>query len=57
MPLVSLVVMLIVLGLLLYLAESLPIAPPFKLVIRVVVVLGAILWLLQVFNLTLPVLR
>jgi hypothetical protein len=48
MPLISLIIVLIVIGLLLYLVESvLPIDPQIKLVIRVVVVIAVILWLLS----------
>jgi hypothetical protein len=48
MPLISLIIILIVIGLLLYLVESvLPIDPQIKLVIRVVILLAVILWLLS----------
>lgn len=48
MPLISLVIVLIVIGLLLYLVESvLPIDATIKLVIRVVILLAVILWLLS----------
>jgi hypothetical protein len=60
MGLISLVVVLIVIGLLLYLAETyIPMAAPMKLVIRVVVLLAVILWLLQAFvgDIALPRLR
>jgi hypothetical protein len=52
MPLISLVIVLIVIGLLLYLVEALlPIDPSIKLVIRVVVLLAVILWLLSLVGL------
>ncbi len=48
MPLISLVIVLIIIGLLLYLVESvLPIDASIKLVIRVVIILAVILWLLS----------
>ena len=47
MPLVQLLIVLIVLGLVWYLIETfLPIAEPFKMVIRIVIVLILILYLL-----------
>jgi hypothetical protein len=50
--LVSLIVVLVVLGLILYLVETyIPMAAPFKLVIRVLVILGLCLYILRVFNL------
>ena len=50
-PLVSIVITLIVIGLVLYLVESLlPIPDPFKMVIRVVIVLIAIIYLLRVLG-------
>ena len=52
MLLIQLVVVLIVLGLLLYIVESLlPIDANIKLVIRIVILLAVILWLLSAFNL------
>jgi hypothetical protein len=52
MPLLQLIVVLIVIGLILYLVETLlPIDPAIKQVIRVVVVLACILWLLSVVGL------
>ena len=50
MGLISLVVVLIIVGVLLYLVENfIPLAPPIRTIIRVVVVLALILWLLQIF--------
>lgn len=46
MDLISLLILILVAGLLLYLVESLPIAQPFKLAARVVVVILLIVWLL-----------
>jgi len=52
MPIVSIIVVLIVVGLVLWLVESqLPIAPPIKLIIRVVLVLALCLWLLSLAGL------
>jgi hypothetical protein len=49
MNIISVIVVLVVLGLVLYLIETyIPMAPPIKTVLRVVVVLFLILWLLQV---------
>jgi len=51
-PLIQLIVILIVIGLVLYLIESLlPIDPAIKQVIRVVLVLALILWLLSLVGL------
>lgn len=50
MDLLSLLALLIILGLCLYLVETyIPLSPPIKLVIRVVVVLALVLWLLRTF--------
>ncbi len=60
MGLIGLIVVLIVVGLLLYLAETyIPMAPPLKVILRVVVVLVVILYLLQLFvgDIPLPRLR
>jgi hypothetical protein len=52
MPLISLILVLIVIGLLLYLVESvLPIDPQIKLVIRVLILLAVIVWLLSLVGL------
>jgi hypothetical protein len=52
MPLLQLIVVLIVIGLILYLVESLlPLDPAIKSVIRVVIVLAVILWLLSLVGL------
>lgn len=51
MSIITVIVVLIILGLCLYLAETyIPMAAPIKTVLRVVVVLLLILWLLQVFG-------
>ncbi len=47
MSLISLLIVILVLGLLIYLVDLLPLPPPFKLAARIVIVLIAILWLLQ----------
>jgi len=50
MGLISLVVVLIIVGVLLYLVETfIPLSPPIRTILRVVVVLALILWLLQIF--------
>ena len=47
---ISLLIVLIVVGVLLWLVETqIPMAPPIKVIIRVVVILVVVLWLLQVF--------
>lgn len=52
MPLVSLIVLLVVLGLVMYLVNNyIPMDPPFKMVLNVVIVLALILWLLGAFGL------
>ena len=52
MPVLSLLVALIIVGVALYLINAyVPMAPPIKTIINVVVVLIVILWLLQVFGL------
>ena len=46
--LISVVIVLVVLGLALYLIETyIPLSPPFKVVIRVVIILAVVLWLLS----------
>lgn len=51
MPIISIVVVLVVIGLVLYLVENyVPMSPPIKTVLRVVVVLALCLWLLQGFG-------
>jgi hypothetical protein len=60
MGLISLIVMLVILGLALYLVETyIPMSPPIKTVLRVVVVLVLVLWLLRLFvgDIRLPPLR
>ena len=51
MPIISILVVLVVIGLVLYLIETyVPMARPIKTVLRVVVVLLLCLWLLQTFG-------
>lgn len=51
MSLIGILVTLIIIGVLLWLVETyIPMAPPIKTVIRVVVILVLCLWLLQVFG-------
>lgn len=53
MTLIGLVIALIVVGVLLYLVNSvIPMAPPIKTIVNVVVVVAVCLWLLQAFGLT-----
>jgi len=55
MSLVSLVLALVIVGALLYLVETqIPISPPIKILIRIVVVAVVILWLVQIFGLAGP---
>jgi hypothetical protein len=55
MDLISLLVLLIILGVALYLVETyIPMSPPIKLVIRVVVVLVIVIWLLRLFGVSVP---
>lgn len=54
MPLVSLLVVLAVVGVIVYLLETLPITPPFKMAIRVVAILGVALWLLKLIGVSGP---
>jgi len=56
---ISALVVLVIAGLCLYLVETyVPLSPPIKVVIRVVVVLLLILWLLQLFGIAdFPVVR
>jgi len=50
---IQLIVVLVIVGLCLYLAETyVPMSPPIKVVLRVVVVLVLILWLLKIFGIT-----
>ena len=58
MGLISVVVVLVIIGVLLWLVETyLPIAQPIKVVIRVLVVLVVILWLVQLLLGPLPMPR
>jgi len=48
MSLITVLIVLVILGVALYLIETyVPMAPPIKVVIRVVVILFVVLWLLQ----------
>lgn len=49
MSLVSLLILILVLGLILYLISVLPIEPKFKQIAQGVVILIAIIWLIQAF--------
>jgi hypothetical protein len=51
MTLIGVVVTLIVVGILMWLEETyIPMAPPIKKIIRVVVIISVVLWLLNVFG-------
>jgi hypothetical protein len=51
MSIISVLVVLVILGLALYLVETyIPMSPPIKVVLRVVVILLLVLWLLQAFG-------
>jgi len=55
MSLFGLIFVLVVIGVVLYLIETyIPMAPPIKLILRIVVVALVILWLLQIFNVAGP---
>ncbi len=55
MDLIQLIIVIAILGLGMYLIERyVPMAPPFKILLRVLVVLLIVLWLLQVFGITGP---
>ena len=56
---ISLIILLVVIGLCLYLVENyIPMSPPFKIVLRVVVVLISIIILLRAFGIAdIPVVR
>lgn len=55
MSLIMLVLVLAVVGLCLYLIETyIPMAPPIKLVIRIVILIAVVLWLLQLFGVVGP---
>ena len=52
MPLLQILVMLIIIGVVLWLVETyIPMSPPIRTLIRVLVVLFICLWLLQIFGL------
>jgi hypothetical protein len=52
MPLIQLIVVLIVIGVLLYIVESLlPIDPAIKNIIRIIILLAVVLWLLSLVGL------
>jgi hypothetical protein len=50
---ITLLVTLVIVGVALYLVENyVPMSPPIKVVLRVVVILALVIWLLQVFDIT-----
>ena len=58
MPLLTVIVTLVVVGLVLYLIENyVPMSPPIKTVLRVVIVLFTCLWLLQLVGFVGPVIQ
>jgi Gpi18-like mannosyltransferase len=55
MNLFSVLIVLVIVGVCLYLIENyVPMSPPIKTVLRVIVVLVLVLWLLQAFGITGP---
>lgn len=49
--LINVIVALVVIGLILYLVENyIPMSPPIKVILRVVVILVLVLWLLRLFG-------
>jgi len=51
MPIITIIIVLVVIGLVLYLIENyVPMSPPIKTVLRVVVVLALCIWLLNAFG-------
>ena len=58
MPLISVIIVLVVVGVVLYLIENyIPMSPPIRTVLRVVVVLALVVWLLQAFGIVGPTIR
>jgi len=57
MSLIALVLVLVVIGVVLYLLESLPMDPTIKIVIRVVVIIAVCLWLLSALSGIGPMIR
>jgi len=56
-PLLTLIVVLVIIGLCLYLVETyIPMSPPIKVVLRVVVVLVLVVWLLSLVGIVGPTL-
>ena len=53
--LISIIVTLVVIGLLLYLVDLIPMDGTIKQIIRVIVIIGVIVWLLQAFGLIGPI--
>ena len=55
MPLITVIVVLVIIGVVLYLIENyIPMSPPIRTVLRVVVVLALVVWLLQAFGIVGP---
>lgn len=51
MPIITIIIVLVVIGLVLYLIENyIPMSQPIKTVLRVVVILGLCIWLLNAFG-------
>ena len=58
MSLIGLVIVLVIVGLCLYLIETyIPMDPVIKTVIRVIIVLVVVIWLLQTFGITGPMIH
>jgi hypothetical protein len=58
MPLLTLIIVIVVIGVVLYLIETyIPMSPPIRTVLRVVVVLALVIWLLQSLGIVGPTIR
>jgi len=56
MPLITLILVIAIVGFILYLIETyIPMPAPFKLIIQVIIVIVLLLWALQLFGITGPV--
>jgi type IV secretory pathway TrbL component len=51
MSIITILVVIVVVGVLLWAAESLPMSPPVRRILQVVVVVALVIWLLQAFGL------
>jgi hypothetical protein len=53
--LISIIITLVVIGLLLYLVELIPMDRTIKQIIRIIVIIGVVIWLLQSFGIIGPI--